>query len=71
MESIRLGVPEVCFSTHTGSHVFQTIHETVDKRTAYKNKLYVKSQWIKARYRAHLALDSRNLANVITLLYVQ
>jgi hypothetical protein len=41
MELIRLGVPEVCFSTHAGSHVFQTIREIVDQRTAYKKGLYV------------------------------
>ena len=30
MELVRLGVPEVCFSTHAGSHVFQTVREIVD-----------------------------------------
>jgi hypothetical protein len=42
MKLIRLGVPEVCFLTHASSHVFQTIREVVDQRTAYNNELYVK-----------------------------
>ena len=35
---IQLRVPEVCFSTHAGSHVFQTIRETVDQQTSYNNE---------------------------------
>ena len=70
MEQIRLGVPEICFTTHGRSNVFQTVRETVDERTTYKNGLYV-NRCLKTRYRIYLALDSPNLANVISLLYVQ
>ena len=48
MEQIRLGVPEICFTTHGRSHVFQTVRETVDQRTTYKNELYVKGDAWKA-----------------------
>ena len=38
MELIQLALPEVRFSMHAGSHVFQTIRETVNQRTTYKNE---------------------------------
>jgi hypothetical protein len=38
---MRLGIPEVGFSTHVGSHVFETTCEAIEERMSCNNELYV------------------------------
>ena len=69
----RVGVPEVYFSRRMLEAMSFKPRKIVDLRTAHKNKPYVKKGDIQKKADIELylaALDSPNLANVITLLCV-